>query len=461
MRDFCLIEINIMQYRYRIATVFLLGFFIDCVNIFMSVMALPTISLQMQLSANTTTWVSNIYILGLTLVMPLSTWLANILGARKLLTLSMLIFAVASLFCGLSDDLPSLLFWRLLQGIGGGLMIPLGQALVFQAFPTSERSQVSTMIMAIALIAPAFSPSLGGMILDYASWSWVFWFNVPLALLAAFAAHSWVAEKPLHVKPSQPDWLGLVLISMGLLCLLVAFTQYGNALNNVLAHLSLAASVVLFLGYWRYAKNNAHALVDFSLLRNRRLSVSMLVYYAVPGIFTGVNFLAIFYLQTVLQFSATATGQLMLLYAGGAFAAMLFAGRYYNRFGAKILLFVGLLLHNLGIASLFFVNDAKQMGVLIAAYLLMGLGGGLSANVAQTTALLDFKDEPLLKGSILWNMNRQIAFCVGVAVLTLIYSLWHLLVASDQAYQYSFVSAAVLGSCTLLFLHKLTPHQKG
>ncbi|WP_077928450.1 MFS transporter [Wohlfahrtiimonas populi] len=443
-----------MSYRYQLAIVFLLGFFLDCLNIFMSVMALPAISVQMQLSANEITWISHAYILGLTLIMPLSHWFANLIGASKLLTLSMLIFALASFACGMSGDVYSLMLARFIQGIGGGLMIPLGQALVFQAFSLAERSKISTMIMAIALIAPAFSPSLGGMIVDVWSWHWVFWVNVPLAIVTALLAWFWVKDSATQ-KIIKPDWIGLGLISFSLLLVLTALTQYGLQNYSVFIHLALFIGITLFVIYYRYSRNSVNALVDLSLLRNRRLNVSVAVYYAVPGVFMGVNFLAIFYLQNILGFSATQTGQMMLLYAMGAFGAMLFSGRFYNQMGAKKLLSIGLIIHSLGIGTLYGVDQSHTLIILIPAYLLMGIGGGVGANAAQTTALLDFKDDELLKGSVLWNINRQVTFCIGLSVLTLMFSLWQLIVPIELAYTTTFLSAAMIGIVTLFMVRKL------
>ncbi|MGL4674341.1 MAG: MFS transporter, partial [Wohlfahrtiimonas sp.] len=244
-------------------------------------------------------------------------------------------------------------------------------------------------------------------------------------------------------------------ISFSLLLVLTALTQYGLQNYSVFTHLALFTGIGLFIIYYRYSRNSANALVDLSLLRNRRLNVSVVVYYAVPGVFTGVNFLAIFHLQNVLSFSATQTGQMMLLYAMGAFGAMLFSGRFYNQMGAKKLLSIGLIIHSLGIGTLYGVDQSHILIALIPAYLLMGIGGGLSANAAQTTALLDFKDDELLKGSVLWNINRQVTFCIGLSVLTLMFSLWQLVVPIEQAYAITFLSAAMIGILMLFMVRKL------
>ena len=192
-----------MSYRYQITTVFLLGFFIDCINIFMSAIALPDIASAFSASQSMVSWVANAYILGLVLIMPVSLWLAGRLGERKLLTYSMLLFSLSVGLCGFSDSIYSLIFWRFIQGIAGGLLIPVGQALVFALFPNQERQKISTMIMTVALIAPAFSPAIGGMIIDFLSWRWVFFANLPFSLLAALLAWCWVksSEKQVREKP--------------------------------------------------------------------------------------------------------------------------------------------------------------------------------------------------------------------------------------------------------------------
>lgn len=163
-----------MTYRYRIASIFLLGFFIDCINIFMSAIALPAMADDMQISIVSVTWVSNSYILGLTLIIPLSHWLSQRFGITALMVTSMLMFSLSVALVGYSHSFSELIFWRFIQGVSGGLLIPIGQALTFQYFQGHERSKISTLIMAIALIAPAISPTLGGFIVDVVSWRWVF-----------------------------------------------------------------------------------------------------------------------------------------------------------------------------------------------------------------------------------------------------------------------------------------------
>ncbi|EMF0917663.1 MULTISPECIES: MFS transporter [Providencia] len=441
-----------MSYRYKIATVFLIGFFIDCINIFMSAIALPDIASAFSTSQSMVAWVANSYILGLVLIMPLSLWLAGQLGNQKLLSISMLLFSVSVLLCGLSHSIYSLVVWRFIQGVAGGLLIPVGQALVFELFPGKERHRISTLIMVVALTAPAFSPAVGGMIIDSLSWRWVFYANLPFSLFAAILAWWWVNNDGRQQR-EKPDVIGLIMVSFSLLFLLLSFSFYNDYHSLVLAVSSFLFSAFILVLYLQYAKKCSAPILNFQLLVNSNLRNAFIVYYAVPGVFTGVNLLNIFNLQSNLHFSAAQTGMFMLLYAAGALLSMLSGGYLYHQVGKKTLFFAGMTTHSLGIMLLFWVSSYSDLPLLIAAYLLMGAGGGLCTNTAQISALIDFSGKDLLQGSVLWNINRQVSFSVGTVVLVSIFSV--VTVQNDLLrYQYTFMIAAVVGLLSLIAVLK-------
>nr|BFD40308.1 MFS transporter [Pseudomonas sp. FFPRI_1] len=443
-----------MTYRYKVAVVFLLGFFIDCVNIFMSAVALPSIASQLQVSSASVAWVANAYILGLTLAIPVSTWLAARLGNRQLLCASMLLFSAAALLCGLAESFLSLVSWRLLQGMAGGLLIPLGQALTFNLFQGRQRARISTLIMVVALLAPALSPTLGGAIVDQSSWRWVFLASLPLSLLAAGLSWCWINSDPGPVL-ARPDLRGLLLVSAALGSLLLGLSLYGSGYPAYQALLGLGAGLLFAEGYRRHCRRCPVPIIDLHLLKNPRLGLSVTIYYAIPGIFTGVNLLSLFFLQDQLHLSAQHSGMFMLLYAAGALLAMLACGRWYNRAGAARLFAIALVLHSVGIATLCAVDSASDQPLMMLAYLLMGLGGGAGANTAQTTALLDFDGADTHKASVIWNINRQMAFSLGAALLLMLYNLLLGYRGATGAYHLSLLLAAVAGLLPLLTLNRL------
>ncbi|MDR6948089.1 EmrB/QacA subfamily drug resistance transporter [Pseudomonas sp. 2957] len=445
-----------MSYRYKVASIFLLGFFIDCINIFMSAVALPSLSATLQVSSASVAWVANAYILGLTLIIALSTWLAARFGSREILTASMLVFSGSVWLCGQADSFHELVIWRFVQGIGGGLLIPVGQALTFNLFHGEQRAKISMLIMAVALIAPAMSPTVGGLIVDISSWRWVFYSTLPFSLLAAGLSWWWIREgKPAELQ--RPDIKGLLLVSAVLASLLMGMSLYGGdypplaALGFVIAGLTFIA---LYLLHYRRCSN---AIIDLSLLRSRKLSTSIFIYYAIPGVFTGVNLMSIFFLQNTLHFSARLTGMFMILYAIGAFIAMILCGRVYNRIGARRLFTLGVLLHSAGIATLVLVNAPTDLWLIMIAYSLMGIGGGIGANTAQTTSLMDFTGGDTHKASVIWNINRQMSFSLGAALFLMIFNVLLPTLGTTPAYHATFAIAALVGLLPLLQMNQLPP----
>ena len=445
-----------MSYRYKVASIFLIGFFIDCINIFMSAVALPSLSAALQVSSATVAWVANAYILGLTLIIPLSTWLAARFGSRETLAASMLVFSGSVWLCGMADSFPELVLWRFVQGIGGGLLIPVGQALTFNLFQGAQRAKISTLVMAVALIAPAISPTVGGFIVDSSSWRWVFYSNIPFSLIAAGLAWRWIKKAQPNIV-ARPDIKGLLLISAALASLLMGMSLYGGKSPAWAALACIAAGLLFIALYLRHYRQSSHAIIDLSLLKSRKLSTSIFIYYAIPGVFTGVNLLSIFFLQNTLQFSARLTGMFMIVYAIGAFIAMTIGGRIYNRVGAKRLFIFGMLLHSVGIVTLTQVDAPTDLVLIVIAYSLMGIGGGIGANTAQTTSLMDFSGGDTHNASVIWNINRQLSFSLGAALFLMIFNLLLKPLGTPMAYHATFAMAALVGLFPLTLMNHLNP----
>ena len=351
-----------MTYRSKVAWIFLLGFALDLVNMFVATIAYPDIALELHASVTQLAWVSNAYMLGLTVIIPFSVWLAAMLGERNLIATSLLLFAGASVMVGQAGSIEALIGWRLLQGLGGGLLIPVGQALAYRNFPPAQRSSLTARVMSVALLVPALSPALGGVIVDSVSWRWIFYANLPLALITLLLAVLWIKpDVPATVRPA---------LDVGSI---------------------------------------------FKQIRSPMLRVAMLVYLCIPGVFIGTSLIAILYLRG-LGYDATQTGALMLPWAMASALAIYLSKKLFNRCGPKPLLLAGMALQCIGILLL------NQPTWVIPAYALMGLGGSLCSSTAQTLAFLDIGAERMGHASALWNINRQVSFCLGAALLSALLS---------------------------------------
>ena len=351
-----------MTYRSKVAWIFLLGFALDLVNMFVATVAYPDIARELHASVTQLAWISNAYMLGLTLIIPLSVWLAAIMGERTLIATSLLLFAGASVMVGQAGSIEALIGWRAVQGLGGGLLIPVGQSMAYRHFPAAERSQLTARVMSVALLVPALSPALGGVIVDSVSWRWIFYANLPLALITLLLALLWI-------KPDTP--------------------------TRVRPPLDLSSI--------------------FKQIASPMLRVAMLVYLCIPGVFIGTSLIAILYVRS-LGYDATQTGALMLPWALASAVAIYLSKQLFNRCGPKPLLLAGMALQCAGILLL------NEPALIIASYVLMGLGGSMCSSTAQTLAFLDIPAERMGHASALWNMNRQVSFCVGAAVLSAILS---------------------------------------
>ena len=205
----------------------------------------------------------------------------------------------------------------------------------------------------------------------------------------------------------------------------------------------LATGAASALAYVVHYRGSTHAIVELKLLGSPRLRLSVAIYHAIPGVFTGVNLLNIFYLQDVLGMSARATGTLMIVYACGARGhdgrrPVVQPGRHAAVVPASMAL------HSLGVAALAGVTAATDT-LLVAAYGLMGLGGGMGANTAQTTALLDFDGRQTHQASVIWNINRQMAFSVGAAFFLMIFNSLATHLDASRACHLTFVIASLMG----------------
>ncbi|HCL3571954.1 TPA: multidrug efflux MFS transporter [Pseudomonas aeruginosa] len=377
-----------MNQPSRLATLYLLGFALDLVNILIANVVYPDIGRSLGASVATLAWIGNAYLLGLTLVIPLSVWLASRLGERRLMLLALAGFASASLGCGLAGSAASLIAWRLCQGLAGGLLIPLGQAMAYRNVPASARAGLTARVMLVALIVPAVAPALGGWLVDSLSWRGIFFASVAPALLVLALATRWL---PRHKQAAQRlDLRGLLLALLA--CLLGCC-------------------------YWRDGRARADALLDLGLLEAPLLRTAMLVYLCVPGAFMGASLVAMLYLQGPLGLSASRAGTLMLPWALAAGLAIGLTRRRFNRWGPKPLLLVGMAIQAGGLLWLARSGEGSGFWHLAGAYATMGFGGSLCSSAAQSMALLDVPAARMGHASALWNINRQLAFCLGMAVL--------------------------------------------
>lgn len=392
-----------MVYRNKVAVVYLLGFFLDLINMFIASVAFPAMAVSLQASVSTLAWVSNGYIAGLTLAIPFSARLTRRFGARRIFIFSLIVFSTAAMAAGCANSAGSLIFWRVLKGMGGGLLIPVGQALTWQQYKPHERAKVSSAVMLVALLAPACSPAIGGVLVESFSWRWIFFATLPVALLTLLLASLWLKDEPVASGSSR--------------------------------------------------------LLHLPLLRNSLLRFAMLIYLCVPGMFIGVSVVGMFYLQRIAGMSPAVTGALMIPWSLASFAAICFSGRSFNRLGPRPLIITGCLLQAVGILMLTGVTPQTPVSVVTAAFTLMGAGGSLCSSTAQSSAFLTITHNEMPDASALWNLNRQLSFFLGTTLLAFVFSALQHLFPPLLAWRGTFITAAAFSLLPLVVALRLNNQQ--
>lgn len=376
-----------MAYRTKIAAVYLLSFALDLVNMFAVSIAYPQIGVDLQASVSQLAWIGNAYMLGLTLIILPSVWLAAVVGEKRLLLISLGVFTAATWGVAQATSIETLIGWRLLQGLGGGLLIPVGQAMVYREFRPHERARLTSVILLVALMVPALSPVLGGWVVEATSWRWVFYANLPLALIALILTQCWVRP---GTQSAQPAPVRLA----------------------TLAH----------------------------LLKSPLLRVAMLTYLCIPGIFMGTQLVSILYVHQ-LGYGPAQTGALMLPWALASALGIALSRYRFNRWGPKPLLLAGMSAQALGIALLIQLQDGP-LWLPMALYALMGFGGSLCSSTAQNTAFIDVPAEHMAPASALWNLNRQLSFLLGPALMMGLFSALSSMTSTSHAFALCFAIGA-------------------
>ena len=400
-----------MAYRNKLALIYVLGFALDLVNMFAASIAYPQIGQMLHASVNQLAWIGNAYMLGLTLIILPSVWLASVFGEKRLILASLLVFSIASWCVAQAGSIEALIGWRLLQGLGGGLLIPVGQAMVYRHFPVRERARLTSVILMVALLVPALSPALGGWVVEYGSWRGVFYVNLPLALLALVLAGVWIKAEP---RPTECPALNLNSLATG------ARSMGG-------------------------------------LLKSPLLRVAMLMYLCVAGIFIGTQLVSILYLHQ-LGLSPAQTGALMLPWALASALGIMVSRYQFNQLGPKPLMLLGMGAQALGIGLLIQV-DSSHLWLAIPLYSLMGFGGSLCSSTAQNTAFIDIRPERMGHASALWNINRQLSFLLGPALMMALFAALSTITSTPHAFALCFAIGCVLTLAPLIPVLRLnTPH---
>ena len=304
--------------KWAIAVTVALGTFMDVLDNSSVSVALEYIGGNLGASQDDVTWVITILLVAKAVTLPTAGYLATVVGRSRLFMIALVAYGVASLLCGLSTSLGMLLVMRAFQGICGGIIPPLGQAILKDSFPAKERGQAFALYGVATVVAPTVGPLLCGWLVDHYSWHWVFFVNVPVAMLTAFLVTVLVKDPPELVKEKAAAWakgLSIDYIGLGLLGIGLSALQYvlsrGERFDWFSSDLILytgIASVILLVSGIIWETRTKNPLIDLSLFRNRTFAASILVIFVVGALLYGTTTQLPQFLQTLLGYRAVDSG---------------------------------------------------------------------------------------------------------------------------------------------------------
>ncbi len=380
--------------------------------------ALPSIQRDLGVGISELQWIVTGYALSFAALMLTGGKLADLLGRRRVFVLGIVVFTIASLFCGLADSGESLIAWRIVQGVGAALMNPATLAIISAAFPPHQRGMAIGIWAGVSAMALALGPLLGGLITQHWSWGWVFLINVPVGVVGVAASYVLIDESRDTSEEQRPDIPGLLTSGVGLFALtygLIEANAYGWSSGRiagafVVAAVSLAAFVVLEL-------RQRLPMMDLSLFKNGTFTGANLAMLLVALAMFGVFFFLSLYMQNILGFSATQTGAaflpmtLLIMFIAPA------AGKLSDRFGSRWLIASGLTL--LAVQLFYYATLGTSEGFwnLLPGLLVGGVGMALAMTPTAAAVIRAVPTDKAGVGSATLNSMRQVGGALGIALM--------------------------------------------
>jgi EmrB/QacA subfamily drug resistance transporter len=405
----------------RIMIVVILGTIMSVLDTTVVNVALDTLSKDLHSPFDSVQWVVTGYLLSLAAVIPITGWAARRFGARRIYMTSLVVFTLGSAACGLAWDVPSLVFFRVVQGIGGGMLIPIGQMVLVRAAGPRNLPRVMATMGVPVILAPIFGPTVGGFLLEHAGWQWIFLINVPVGAIAVFAAYRLlpiVAPEP----AGKLDFIGLVVVATGLVGITYGLAESNSAGSLFAAQVLVPAlvGVALVALFVVRALRIDKPLLDVRLYKNRAFSAASITTMALGAALFGAMILMPLYFQLVRHEDAVHTGLLLIPQGLGAACAMRLSGRFTERFGGGATAFIGVSITVVATVP-FVLLGADTPFVLIAlAMIVRGFGIGMSMMPSMTAAFASLRPEQVPDASPQLVVLQRVGGSIGTAILSVI-----------------------------------------
>lgn len=425
--------------------------------------AVPAMAASLQVTPLSLKAVVASYILSLAVCIPVSGWMADRYGTRRVFSIAAGLFTFSSVLCGLALNAPMLVAARILQGVGAAMMMPVGRLTIIRTFPKSELLRAMNFVIIPALIGPLLGPTVGGLIVHWVSWRYIFFVNVPMGLLALWLAHRHMPDY--RGDAARPlDVVGLVLFGSGTALLSWLLEIFGeHRIDATSAAVLLLLCVSLLAAYVWHARETPHPLLRLKLFRVRTFRISVMGGFVTRLGVGGMPFLLPLLYQLGLGLPAWQSGLLMMPAAAAAMGMKIIAPRVLARFGYRRILIVNTVMIGCVISLFSLVNPATPIALIVLLGLSMGFFNSLQFTSMNSMAYADIDTPDSSMASTIASSLQQMSMSFGLACGSLIAG-WYLgdlpqtdRVAVTTALHHAFLTLAGLTILSSLSFWSLRP----
>ena len=411
---------------WLIVGVISLATFMEVLDVSIANVSLNHIAGSLSVSQDEATWVLTSYLISNAIIIPISGWLADVIGRKRYYMASVALFTASSLLCGFAPNLPTLIFARILQGIGGGGLAPSEQSFLADTFPPAKRGQAFAAYAIVVVCGPVLGPTLGGYITDNISWHWIFLINVPVGIISLLLVHTFVCEPPILEKERKQrlkgglrvDYIGFALIVLSLGCLELTLDrgEREDWFSSPWITAAAATSVLATVGLIVWELNRKDPIVNLRLFANRNFAITVLFMLTAGLILFGTTQLIPQMLQQVLGYTATDAGLALTTGGVATIVVMPFVGMLTGKVDTRLLLFPALIVQGLALWNLSHFNALISFGDAAQGRLFQAMALPFLFVPINAAAYVGLPQGQTNQASALLNVARNLGGSLGISV---------------------------------------------
>ena len=408
--------------KWLITIAVMAGTFMEIIDTTVVNVALPHMSGALSAGVDEATWVLTSYLVSNAIVLPITGWLSALFGRKRFLMICLALFTGTSMLCGSSPNLGSLIVFRIFQGLGGGALQPISQAILLETFPVRERGMAMAIWGIGVVIAPIIGPVLGGWITDNLSWRWVFYINLPVGLFSLVMTWFFIFD-PEYVRQQRAgtiDYIGLGLLCVGLGALQIILDKgeredwFSSAFIVRLTVIAVVALILLI--YWEL--KTEHPVVDLRLFKERNYAAGVTIMFFFGFVLYGSIVLLPLFLQTIMGYDATLAGWALAYGGVGSLMIMPIVGRLTVKIDSRGLIALGLLINTLAIYLMSWYNTQINFFYAALPRFVQGFGLGTTFVSLTTLTMSRISQEKMGNATGIFNLMRNLGGSFGIATAT-------------------------------------------